>query len=247
MDLLDKKIPLPPGVRAIFTLRSGGVSDPPFHSFNLSVKVGDDRGAAHENRMRLASNLPAEPMWLCQAHGNRVLRADEVVRDADVADASHTRSKGVVCAVQTADCLPVLFFHEDGSGVGAAHAGWRGLASGVLENTAAAMRAENDAPLHACIGPAISPRHYVVGAEVRAALISGAGSAAEEDSFLPSEEEPGKWHADLQNVAVHRLRAAGVTALHRVRLCTYASPKLLFSARRDGGKTGRQAAVIYRT
>ena len=231
----------------MFTVRSGGVSDPPFHSFNLSVNVGDDRGAAYENRMRLAAALPAEPMWLYQAHGSRVLRADGIVRDVDVADAAYTTTAGVVCAVQTADCLPVLLFHEDGSGVGAAHAGWRGLAAGVLENTVSTMRAENASPLLACIGPAISARHYVVGEEVRAALANGGAGQGDDDGFSPCAEEAGKWHADLPAIAARRLLAAGVAEVTRLDVCTYAEREMLFSARRDGAKTGRQAAVIYRT
>lgn len=244
MDILATDIAFPPGVAAFFTTRRGGVSDPPYHSLNLSVNVGDDTGAVHENRMRLATHLPAEPMWLRQAHGSRVLLADEVVRDADVADAAHTSSTGVVCGLHTADCLPVLFFHEDASAVGAAHAGWRGLAAGVLQKTAAAMQAQNSSPLHAVIGPGIGGAHYVVGRDVHQALCKSEQDAA---AFAPHASEDGKWHLSLARLAEARLAAAGVARVHTVELCTHEKGDLFFSARRDGGKTGRQAAVIYRT
>ena len=242
MELVSVDISLPPNVRMYFTKRDGGVSDPPFSSLNMSVYVGDDLAAVYENRMRLADVLPTEPMWLRQAHGNRVLLADTVQRDVDVADAAHTTTPDVVCAIQTADCLPVLFFHEDGRGVGAAHAGWRGLVAGVIEKTAAAMQAQNTSPLYACIGPGISAPHYLVGAEVYQQLCS---SPADAEAFTAHPHEQEKWYADLAQLAKHRLLVAGVRQVHTVELCTYARKDLFFSARRDNGQTGRQVGVIY--
>ena len=237
-------IALPHGIVAFFTVRNGGVSDPPFHSLNLSVNAGDELDAVCENRVRLADRLPSEPMWLRQAHGSRVLSAESVMRDADIADAVYTACRGVVCIIQTADCLPVLLYHEDGAAVGTVHAGWRGLARGVLENTVVAMQAQNPSPLYACIGPSISAAHYVVGNDVYQALKS---SGDGEGEFVPYSEEAGKWHADLPTIAERRLRTAGVVGVHRLGICTYAEHQLFFSARRDSGRTGRQAAVIYIT
>lgn len=246
MEMFGLKMALPARVRMFFSVRAGGVSDPPFHSLNLSVNVGDDRGAVYENRMRLAANLPAEPMWLRQAHGARAVCADDVARDADVADASFTRTPGVVCAVQTADCLPVLLFDEEGTVVAAAHAGWRGLVAGVLENALAAMRGwrgEGEVgPVYACVGPAIGAAHYVVGSEVRDALVRGEG---DEGFFVPCDEEDAKWRADLVGLAVRRLTDAGVRAVHVAEGCTFSDSARLFSVRRDGARTGRQAAGIF--
>ena len=244
MELLPIPFSLPSTVKVLLTSRKGGVSDSPFHSLNLSINVGDENEAVYENRMRVASALPSPPRWLRQAHTDRVLPAEQINSDVDVADATYTHTAGVVCAVQTADCLPVLFYHADGSGVGAAHAGWRGLAAGVLENTVAAMTAVHNSPLHACIGPTISQQHFVVGGDVYTALATAAG---DDVAFTPHTTESERWYADLPELARRRLLRAGVEQINDIALCTYAERELLFSARRDCYRTGRQSALIYFT
>lgn len=244
MDVLPTDVTLPPGVKIMLTTRNGGVSDPPFHSLNLSFNVGDETEAVEENRLRLGLSLPAPPRWVHQAHGSHVLPAEAVTAGVDVADATITRRPDTVCAVQTADCVPVLLFCRDGGGVGAAHAGWRGLAAGILENTVAALQKESPAALHACIGPAISAENYVVGEEVRAALCR---DEQDKNAFAPCKTAAHKWHADLPQLAANRLMRAGVAKVHTVPRCTYGEKNLFFSARRDGARTGRQAALIYFT
>lgn len=232
--------PAPASVRAVFTLRSGGVSTGPFESLNLGIHVGDDPAAVAENRRRVREDLklPTEPTWLTQVHGCRVLELDHDAA-TEPADGSVARSPRHVCAVQVADCLPVLFSTRTGSAVAAAHAGWRGLAAGVLEAT---VRALGAAPgqLLAWLGPAIGPEHFEVGEEVRAQLIAHDPEAAE--AFRPNPR--GRWQCDLYALARRRLRAAGVTSIHGGGWCTHAEPARFFSYRRDG-QCGRMAALIW--
>lgn len=229
---------VPASVRALYSVRGGGVSDSPFSSFNLSATVGDEEGSVGENRMRLRGRIPSGPRWMRQAHTSRVLPAEEIEPDATVADASYTFSSGVVCAVLAADCLPVLFCLADGSGAAAAHAGWRGLAGGVLENTAAALRGGGGAKLLAWLGPAVSAAHYGVGGEVREALMRDKSDGA---YFRPSGK---KWLADLPALARRRLADLGVETTAS-GLCTYSDSRRFFSARRDGGRCGRTASLIW--
>jgi polyphenol oxidase len=237
--------PAPPGVRAASTLRAGGLSPPPWASLNLAGHVGDDlaRVAANRELLARALDLPAAPAWLEQVHGRDVLRLDEPgLPAARVADAAVTARSGRVLAVLTADCLPVLFCRADGTGVGIAHAGWRGLAAGVLEATAAAM----DAPpqqLLAWIGPGIGAAAYEVGDEVRAACLAAVADAAA--CFTPSR--PGHWQFDLAGLARRRLEALGLAAVHGGQWCTYSDPARFFSHRRDGAErpTGRMATLIW--
>lgn len=245
MEILRlKDIALAPGVDLFWTTRRGGVSDSPYHSGNLSFAVGDDADAVRENRSRLQAALPHQPVWLRQVHGRRVVCADEVREDAPPeADASYTYAAGVVCAVQTADCVPVLFYHADGAGVGAAHAGWRGLAAGVLERLAATMQNAHSSPLAAVVGPCISAEHYVVGDDVRQQFGEEFAPA-----FTPAAK-PNHWHADLPQISTRQLQQVGIATVHNQTLCTYANAQLFFSARRAGTAnhpTGRQAALIYR-
>ena len=228
------------GVVILFTSRIGGVSDPPYHTLNLSFHIGDEESAVEENRLRLAERLPSPPRWLRQAHGVRVVHADEVETDKDVADASWTDKPGVVCAVQTADCMPVLFHSTDAKIVAAAHAGWRGLSSGILENTVAEMRRQTDAAIVAHIGPCISAPNYPVGGEVREALCV----ADEDKAAFTAAKEADKWHADLPALASLRLKRCGIPQVHIHGACTHGDATRFFSARRDG-QTGRQAALIY--
>jgi YfiH family protein len=244
-DLILPDWPAPPGVRSAFSLRTGGVSSPPFDSFNVATHVGDEPRAVAENRamLRASLELRAEPAWLEQVHGNRVVELDSPAsRDSlGPADAAVTRSPGKVCVIQVADCMPVLFAAADGSAVGAAHAGWRGLAAGVLEAT---VRAMNTAPaeLLAWMGPAIGQAHFEVGAEVRAAFVgTDAGAAA---AFTGNERR--RWQCDLYALARRRLATMGVRSIHGGGWCTYAQAGRFFSYRRDG-RCGRMAALIWRT
>ncbi|HMM55228.1 MAG TPA: peptidoglycan editing factor PgeF [Candidatus Desulfobacillus sp.] len=230
--------PAPPAVRALVTTRAGGVSRGPYASFNLADHVGDDAAAVAENRRRLRACLPAEPLWLRQVHGSAVVDAAAAAPDAE-ADAALARQPGTVCAVLTADCLPVLLCSRSGRAVCAAHAGWRGLAGGVLEAAVAAL-GEPPEDLLAWLGPAIGPRAFEVGDEVRAVFLAGAPQA--EAAFAPAA--PGKWLADLCLLARQRLRAAGVVRIFGGGLCTFSDAARFYSYRRDG-ITGRMAALIW--
>lgn len=190
-------------------------------------------------RRKLGGLLPAEPAWLRQVHGTRVVELD-AHRQAE-GDASVARKPQTVCVVQMADCLPVLLADEAGTTVAAAHAGWRGLAAGVLESTVAAMGVPAHR-LHAWLGPAIGPRVYEVGDEVRAAFIERDRIA--EVAFSPTR--PGHWLLDLYAVARQRLRARGVERIFGGGFCTYSEPQRFYSYRRDGS-TGRMAALIWRS
>ncbi len=232
--------PAPAGVRAVSTFRGGGASGPPYASLNLGGHVGDTPAAVAENRRGLAAaaGLPSEPVWLAQVHGNLVADLDATA-DLGAADAAFTRRPGRVCAILTADCLPILLAADSGSLVGAAHAGWRGLAGGVIE---AAVRTMGVAPatLMAWLGPAIGPRHFEVGAEVREALLRGDSGA--EAAFAPNAR--GRFMADLDVLARRRLDALGVSRVYGGGHCTYADGTRYFSYRRDG-VTGRQATLIW--
>jgi polyphenol oxidase len=237
--------PAPPGVGAASTLRAGGISPPPWTSLNLAEHVGDDPARVAGNRELLARalGLPAAPAWLEQVHGRDVLRLDRAELPATrIADGAVTARTGRVLAVLTADCLPVLFCRADGTGVGVAHAGWRGLAAGVLEATVAAM----DAPpeqLLAWIGPGIGAAAYEVGDEVRAACLAADVAAGE--YFAPGRT--GHWQFDLAGLARRRLVALGLAGVHGGRWCTHSDPERFFSHRRDGGDrpTGRMATLIW--
>jgi YfiH family protein len=235
---------LPSGVRAAFTTRLGGASRPPWDSFNLGAHVGDVPEHVATNRARLRELLgwSSEPAWLSQVHGTRVAHLD-APRSAGTltADASVTSAVGRACVIMVADCLPVLFASHDGKRIGAAHAGWRGLAAGVLDETVAAL---DVAPreLTAWLGPAILQPHFEVGADVRDAFLAGDPGAAH--YFVPNTR--GRWQADLVGLARRRLQALGVTQICGGEWCTVADPQRFFSHRRDG-KGGRMAALIWRT
>jgi YfiH family protein len=233
--------PAPPGVRALATLRAGGVSTGRYASLNLAAHVGDDAVAVAENRAQLqaAVPLPSEPVWLDQVHGIRVVELESVARPGP-ADAAITRAAGRVCAVLTADCLPVLFASRDGAVVGAAHAGWRGLAAGVLEATVVALGVPATA-LIAWLGPAIGPRHFEVGAEVREAFLRD--DAGAEEAF--ERNLRGRFQADLTQLARRRLARCGLMGIFGGTGCTYREAERFFSHRRDG-ITGRQATLIWR-
>lgn len=235
----------PPGVHACVTTRLGGVSQAPFDSLNLATHVGDNPAAVTENRARLQSllTLPSAPLWLNQVHGVAV--ADESIACADdcaTADAAYTDQPDVVLSVLTADCLSVAFASVDGCELAVAHAGWRGLAAGVLESTLARFKASPES-IQAWMGPAIGPQHFEVGAEVRAAFMAVLPNA--QAAFVPTGEA-GKYLADLPALARQRLMRAGLKQISGGDLCTVRSPDLFYSYRRDGGRTGRMATLIWR-
>jgi YfiH family protein len=243
-SLLPFEWPLPGGVRAAFTTRLGGASEAPWDSFNLGAHVRDDPSHVAENRARLRRllGLRNEPAWLEQVHGVQVANADLPFADGPpvVADASVASHRGSVCVIMVADCLPVLFAARDGSRVGAAHAGWRGLAAGVLEETVAALDVAASG-LTAWLGPAISQRHFEVGADVREAFVAADADAAE---FFVANDR-GRWQADLVGVARRRLARLGLHAVHGGAWCTFADRVRFFSHRRDQ-QGGRMAALVWR-
>lgn len=229
--------PAPAQVRALVTVRPGGVSLPPWDSLNLGARSGDDPAAVAENRARLRRLLPGEPGWLQQVHGTRVVELPAGA--GQEADAAWTAQAGVPCVVLTADCLPVLFCDRAGTRVAAAHAGWRGLAAGVLEATVAALACPAE-QLLAWIGPAIGQDAFEVGPEVRAAFLEHSPAAA--SAFRPGRGD--RWHADLAGLARQRLQALGLPAPGGGRLCTWSDHQRFYSYRRDG-RTGRFASVVW--
>jgi YfiH family protein len=231
----------PTGVRAVTTLRWGGVSRAPYESLNLGGHVGDDPLSVAENRRRLvaALDLPGEPHWLEQVHGLNVHRIPGAA--SGPADAAVTRERGQVLAVLTADCLPVVLAAGTGGALAVAHAGWRGLLAGVLEETLAALGGQ-PASVVAWLGPAIGPVAYEVGDEVRDAFVGRCAGA--EKAFRPSPA--GRWFCDLYRLAGQRLRAAGVTRISGGDHCTLKESGDFFSYRRDG-RTGRMATLAWLT
>lgn len=230
--------PAPVNVKTLQTTRKGGASKPPYDHFNLGTHVGDNSLTVARNRMQLAPLLPSEPVWLNQVHGITVADAGNASCLPE-ADASISTHRGAVCAVMTADCLPILLCDEKGTVVGAAHAGWRGLCDGVIEATVAAMKVP-PSTLMANLGPAIGPSVFEVGAEVRAAFIAKQPQA--ELAFTPGEA--GKWLADIFMLARLRLQAQGINKIYGGGVCTYSDAENYFSYRRDG-VTGRMASLIW--
>lgn len=238
--LIVPQWPLPKGVAACSSTRIGGVSLPPYHSLNLGAHCGDNLEHVEENRKRLftAGNLPSKPIWLEQVHGKDVLKLTGALYDSKRADASYSNTPGTVCAVMTADCLPVLFCNLAGTEVAAAHAGWRGLCEGVLEETVACF-ADKPANIMAWLGPAIGPEAFEVGPEVRDAFM--AKDAKAQAAFLPRGE---KYLADIYQLARQRLTNVGITHIYGGDRCTYSESETFFSYRRDK-TTGRMASFIW--
>jgi YfiH family protein len=240
IEWLTPQWPAPSGVRAVSTFRGGGVSSMPYASLNLAAHVGDESVAVDANRRRLlsAAALPAEPAWLSQVHSAQVADLDAAAPPG-AADAAFTRQPGRVCAILAADCLPILLAAASGGVVAAVHAGWRGLAAGVIEAAVGALDTEPE-QLIAWLGPAIGPEHFEVGAEVREALLRAdpQGGAA----FVTNAR--GRFMADLPQLAHRRLSALGLTRIYGSAECTHSRPDRYFSHRRDG-KCGRQATLIW--
>jgi YfiH family protein len=240
LNFIEADWPAPSNVRAIATTRAGGVSVGPYASLNLGAHVGDDEHAVSENRLRLrnALGLPRDPLWLNQVHGTAVVEA--ISHEAPpTADASFARSPGQACAVLTADCLPVLFCDRDGTRVAAAHAGWRGLAGGVLESALRAMSVAPDRVL-AWLGAAIEQDMYEVGAEVREQFV--AKSADNAHAFKSNARS--RWQADLYDLARRELARLGVTQIFGGGFRCYADRDRFFSFRRDS-TTGRMATLVW--
>ncbi len=238
MNILIPEWPAPQNVKALQTTRLGGVSGAPYDSLNLGDHVGDAPLAVERNRMLLEPLLPSEPVWLKQVHGVAVADAAQATCWPE-ADACVSAHPGAVCVVMTADCLPVLLCDQKGSVVGAAHAGWRGLCDGVIEQTAHAMKVP-PATLMAWLGPAIGAQAFEVGDEVRAEFVARQPEAVA--AFV--QGAPGKWLADIYQLAHLRLNALGITRIYGGRLCTYTDRARFFSYRRDG-VTGRMGTFIW--
>ena len=243
MDLRESLIypgwPAPVNVKALQTTRQGGICAAPYDTLNLGLHVGDDPVRVNRNRQMLEPLMPSEPVWLEQVHGTVVANADAAACRVQ-ADACIARQRGSVCVVMTADCLPVLLCDEDGTVVGAAHAGWKGLAAGVIEATVKEMGAEPH-KLMAWLGPAIGPHAFEVGAEVRANFMEHDGKA--DQAFTPHGAE-GKYYADIYLLARQRLTALGITRISGGTFCTYHQKDKFFSYRRDG-VTGRMGTFIW--
>lgn len=246
MPCIEPDWPAPPGVFALCTTRQAGCSAPPYDSLNLALHVDDDPGRVGRNRELLDTWLPpgTRTQWLEQEHGTKVVEANPS-GDTPRADACWSGAQGIACAVLTADCLPVLFCTVSGKKVAAAHAGWRGLLGGVLESTVASLAADADGVL-AWLGPAIGPRAFEVGEEVRSAFMAAAtdGEAPHTGAcFAPHPDKPGHCFADLYALARLRLRRCGVEAVFGGEYCTFSDPRLFYSYRRDG-RTGRMASLV---
>ncbi len=238
----------PKQIKTMITNRHGGFSQPPFDSLNLGSHVGDDPVVVQKNRDALKALLPNEPVWLNQVHGTQVIDADLHHSGVPNADASVTTNPGRVLAIMTADCLPVLLTSRDGKVVGAAHAGWRGLAAGVIEQTVALMRAKQgdhtqtqaQSDIFAYLGPAIGPHAFEVGSEVRDIFIAQNPASA---ACFEQLQEKGKYLADIYGLACLRLNALGIDVIEGGGECTVQNPDY-FSYRRDQ-KTGRMGSFIW--
>jgi YfiH family protein len=241
LDWIVPDWPAPRRVGTFVTTRDGGCSGGPYATLNLGLRTGDDPGAVARNHQRLRAFLPALPVWLDQVHGAAVAVLDGATPAArPAADAAVTRQPGVVCAVLVADCLPVLFTDRRGTAVGVAHAGWRGLASGVLQATVSALADLGARDLIAWLGPAIGPSAFEVGPDVRDAFV--ARDAGAQRCFVPVRE--GKWLADLCGLARRQLADAGVNDVSGGDLCTWTDATRFFSYRRER-VSGRMAALVW--
>mgnify|MGYP001820832776 CR=1 FL=1 len=238
IELIRPDWPAPPNVRAFTTTRKGGFSAGPWSSLNLGDHCGDDPAHVAQNRELLSKLLPSEPKWLNQVHGNKAIAWGDCHKRRPEADAIFSSQAGQVCAVLTADCLPVLFCNKAGTKVAAAHAGWRGLAAGVLEATVSAMDCD-PSDLIAWLGPAIGPGAFEVGQDVYDAFVSLSPENA--TAFKPHHE---KWLADLYQLARLSLARFNINIVYGGEYCSYEDQARFFSFRRDG-ETGRMASVIW--
>ncbi len=242
LDFIYPDWPAPAHVKALTTTRNGGFSVGTYSSFNLSNLVGDEPGNVRRNRalLRDVLKLPSDPLWLTQVHGNRVIDAFDAA-PGEEADGCVTGTPGVVCAVLTADCLPIFICDRRSTRIGILHAGWRGLAAGIVEEGLRKIQLPTG-NLLAWLGPAIGSSAYEVGDEVRQKFVSLDRELAE--SFTPVPGRKGHWLADLYDLARRRLRAQGVHSIYGGLRCTLRERQLFFSHRRDGG-CGRMASLIW--
>jgi YfiH family protein len=253
-DWITPGWPAPSNVKAVFTTRRGGISGGPYASLNLGDHVGDDPSTVQQNRALLRRILPAEPRWLKQVHGTVPVRVDDDCAAPFNGDAAFSRRAGNVCAVLVADCLPILLCDHGGTIVGVIHAGWRGLAGGVIERTVSEIgrigqidgRVDTKikTQIMAWLGPAIGPHHFEVGEEVRQAFVERDKESA--IAFMLHQAHRGKWFANLFLLARQRLTSAGVAEIYGGGECTFSDPARFFSYRRDGN-TGRMAGLIWLT
>lgn len=248
LQLIRPDWPAPGHIVALSSCRYGGHSTAPWDSFNLALHVGDNADHVQDNRVLLTRSCEGlqAVQWLDQVHGTDVVRSLPGAADTLPGDAAISETPGVACAVMTADCLPVLFTSHEGTAVAAAHAGWRGLAAGVLENTVASFSCPSD-QLLVWLGPAIGPQSFEVGPEVMMAFVDGEQGAAREriaSAFQASPGREGHFLADLYALAKYRLAALGVNAVYGGGYCTYREAQRFFSFRRDG-QTGRMVTMIY--
>ncbi|MCG9679935.1 peptidoglycan editing factor PgeF [Vibrio sp. Isolate24] len=239
MEMILPNWPAPKNVKAFASTRLQGFSTGVYQGLNLGAHVGDELEIVEQNRQWLAnqSHMPSSPIWLNQTHSTLVLEADQPTRNVLDADGLFTQQRGVVCSAMTADCLPVLLTNTQGTQVAAVHAGWRGLAGGIVENAVAKF----DGPVMAWIGPAIGASVFEVGEDVLQAFVSF--DPAAEQAFS-SREVQGKWLADMNLLVTQRLNKVGVFDVYYSDLCTYLDQQRFFSYRRDGA-TGRQASFIW--
>lgn len=237
------------GIGAIFTEREGGVSSGPWGGvdaimgLNVGSRVDDNAGCVRMNRSIVAQLTPSEPRWMTQVHGTHVVVADTVTDESIQADAQITTTPGVVCTVQVADCLPVLVADTKARGVAAIHAGWRGLAAGVIENAVSELRqaiGDESADMKVWLGPRIGFDEFETGSEVKEAFLTQYPQCTQ-----GVKAKGDKWHIDLAAFARTALKNIGVTDVDDCGLCTVADPRRFYSFRRDGAKTGRHAALIW--
>ncbi|MBL78901.1 MAG: hypothetical protein CMH70_02505 [Nitrosomonadaceae bacterium] len=235
--------PAPSNIQAIFTTRIGGISKGPYESFNLGDHVGDTLASVNHNRAELFESLPSKPKWLNQMHGSRPIWVDKDI-DCLQGDAALSKTKNIVCAILTADCLPIFLCDEAGTVVGIAHAGWRGLIAGVIQKTVTEMRKECG-HIIAYLGPAIGPKYFEIGEEVRCSFIKQ--DTISTSAFIPCNgTNKKKWLANIFLLARQKLIKAGVTKIYSHEECTYSNSDKFFSYRRDGN-TGRMAGLIWLT
>lgn len=248
IDCIVPDWPVPGHVKALFTTRTGGVSNNTkgiYESFNLGMHVNDKPDHVATNRALLCRYLPNSPKWLQQVHGADHIWVEQSV-DHPCADAALTRQADTVCAIMVADCLPVYLCDTAGTVIGIAHAGWRGLASGVIEQSVTAMQTDPK-QLMAWLGPAIGPQHFEVGDEVRTVFVDQDSQAA--TAFMPAkhpaqQQSTQKWYADIFQLARLRLQQLGINRIYGGGICNYSDPERFFSYRRDG-ETGRMAALMW--
>ncbi len=250
MSFINPQWPVPSSIHSLLSPRTGGVSKHPFDSLNLGDHVGDQTEDVLANRAIFAKALPSKPLWLKQTHSSvvstpetRKAKSDDVID----ADASVTNIANEVLVIMTADCLPALFTNSKGTVVGAAHAGWRGLCAGVLENTVTEMlrlsKESSASDLLVWLGPAIGPGSFEVGEDVVEAFRDSELPLSEK-AFQPIAGKPGKFLADIYRLAIGRLQACGVTSIFGGKYCTVRDGEQFFSYRRDG-QTGRFASAIW--